>query len=64
MSISHRTSGSINLEEALERVVKRQRDPERLRKAIEGLERSREETRKKIGIVDVAVDLIRDARNQ
>ena len=64
MSLSHPIIGTTNLENALQWVAKGQRDPERMRKAIESLERSREETRKRTGILDVAVDLIRDARNQ
>jgi hypothetical protein len=64
MSISHPTTGATNLENALERVATGRRDPERMRKAVESLEQSREATRKKIGVVNVAVDLIRDARNQ
>ena len=66
MSLSNPKSDAMAnaLEKSLERAANRQRDPERMRKAIEEMDRSREETRKKIGIVDVAVDLIRDARNQ
>lgn len=40
------------------------RDPETLRKAREEMNRMREELRHRIGTVEVAVDLIRDARNQ
>jgi hypothetical protein len=64
MSISFPTTDADNLARSLERVATKKRDPERMRKAIEEMDRSREETRKKIGTVDVAVDLIRDARNQ
>ena len=39
-------------------------DPEKMEKAIEEMNRMREELRKRIGIVNVAVDLIRDARHQ
>ena len=57
MSVSHPTTGLTKLEKALERVVKGQRDPERMRKAIEQMHQSREETRKRTGVLDVAVDL-------
>ena len=40
------------------------RDPETMRKAREEMNRMREELRKRIGTVDVAVDLVREARNQ
>ena len=53
-----------NLEEFLERAAAGKRDPEVTRKAVEELSRSREKTRKKIGAVDIAVDLLRDARDQ
>ena len=49
---------------ALKQATKHERDPETMRKAIEDMNRSREETRSRIGTVNVAVDLIRDARNQ
>ena len=38
------------------------RDPVEMRRAREEMNRLRDELRQKIGIVDVAVDLIRDAR--
>ena len=40
----------------------RERDPELVRKACEEMDAAREELRKRIGIVDVAVELIRAAR--
>jgi hypothetical protein len=51
------------LEQALERATKGVRDPEAMRKSFEAMNRSREELRQRIGTVDIAVDLIRDARN-
>lgn len=39
------------------------RDPEAIRKACEEMDRMREELRKRIGTVSVAVDFVRDARN-
>lgn len=41
----------------------RERDPEVVRKACEEMDAAREEIRKRIGIVNVAVDLIREARD-
>ena len=52
------------IDEALARAAKGERDPEKMGKAIEEMNRMREELRKRIGIVNVAVDLIRDARDQ
>lgn len=63
MSTDTPTTGKHELEEFLERAAAGKRDPEMMRKALEELARSREETRTKIGIVNVAVELIRDARD-
>ncbi|HVC97063.1 MAG TPA: hypothetical protein VND64_25515 [Pirellulales bacterium] len=52
------------LEEAIDRLVKGIRDPEAVRKACERMDQMREELRERIGTVEVAVDLIRDARDQ
>ena len=38
------------------------RDPERMRKAAERMDRMREETRKRVGTVEVAVKFIRELR--
>ena len=48
---------------SLEHAGKGQRDPAALRRTIEEMNRSREESRQQIGTVTVAVDLIRDARS-
>lgn len=50
------------LQEAAERASKGVRDAESLRRASESLDRARESTRQRIGTVEVAVDLIREAR--
>ena len=52
------------LDESIARLLKGIRDPEAGRKARDDMDRMREETRKRIGTVDVAVDLVRDARDQ
>jgi hypothetical protein len=64
MSTNTPITGKHELDEAIARVMTGKRDPEVMRKAVEQLSRSREETRKKIGTVDVAVELVRDARDQ
>jgi len=51
------------LEEALRDAYERP-DLEAMKKACKQMDRMREETRKKTGDLDIAVDLIRDARNQ
>ena len=52
------------LQAAVERLVTGIRDPEAMDKACERMDRMREELREKIGTVEVAVDLIHDARDQ
>jgi hypothetical protein len=53
----------LDLEQVLGRAMTGIRDPEEMRKAREEMNRMREETRQRIGIVNIAVDLVRDARN-
>jgi hypothetical protein len=52
------------LQERLEKAARGERDPEEMRRASEQMDRMREETRKRIGTVQVAVDLIREARDE
>ena len=52
------------LDQAIARLMNGVRDPEAGRKAREEMDRMREETRKRIGTVEVAVDLVRDARDR
>ena len=63
MSTDTAITGKHDLEEALERIATGKRDPERIRRAVEELHRSRDETRRKVGIIEAAVELIRDARD-
>lgn len=63
MSIDSSTDLVRELEQALERASSGNRDAVEMRHAREEMNRLREELRREIGIVDVAVDLIRDARN-
>ena len=60
----HQTSPAVQeIELSLEKAMRGVRDPQEMEKAIEDLNRMREELRKRIGIVDIAVELVRDARN-
>lgn len=52
------------LQERMERVAKGIRDPEEMREGAKNMDRMREELRQRIGIVNIAVELIRDARSQ
>ena len=64
MSIDSTTDLVHELEQTLQRASTGIRDPAEMRQAREEMNRLPEELRQKIGVVDVAVDLIRDARNQ
>lgn len=48
----------------LEETLAREPNRETMRRACEEMDRMREETRKRVGIVDVAVEFVRDARDQ
>ncbi len=63
MSTDISTSALNELRETLTRLQAGVRDPQATQKAIERMDRMREELRMKIGTVDVAVELIRDARD-
>jgi hypothetical protein len=52
------------LEDALDNAANGIRDPETIKKACRDMDRMREETRKKVGTLDVAVDLIRQGRDE
>ena len=58
------TDAQAELHEAIAQLSSGKRDPEAMRKAAERMDKMREELRQKIGTVDIAVELIRDARNQ
>lgn len=64
MSTETRPTGKQELDVAMARLMKGVRDPEAGRKAREDMDRMREETRKRIGTVEVAVDLVRDTRER
>jgi hypothetical protein len=52
------------LRAATERAAKGVRDPEVMRRACERMDRMREELRRRAGDLDVAVELIREARDE
>jgi len=58
------TASGRELQETVDRVMKGIRDPEASRKALERLDRGREEIQRRLGTVEVAVDLIREVRDQ
>jgi hypothetical protein len=49
---------------AVDRVLKRVRDPDAMRQAAERMDRMREEMRRQVGNVDLAVSLVRETRNE
>ncbi|HEV3166979.1 MAG TPA: hypothetical protein VGZ22_23420 [Isosphaeraceae bacterium] len=52
------------LQERADRAAKGVRDPEIMRKAAERMDKMREDLRQKVGNVDLAVPLIREARDE
>jgi hypothetical protein len=52
------------LEEVVARIMRGERDPEAMRLAAERMDRTREEMRQRVGIVDIAVQLIREGRDE
>lgn len=57
------TSIMAELRDAADRAAKGIRDPEAMRRACERMDRGREEVYKRVGLLNVAVDLIREARD-
>ncbi|MEX2286943.1 MAG: hypothetical protein WD648_07635 [Planctomycetaceae bacterium] len=51
------------LQEAVDRLVRGERDPDAMRRACERMDQMREALRERVGTTDLAVELIRDARN-
>lgn len=51
------------LQDAADRAAQGSRDPADMRRALDEANRAREELRKTLGTVDLAVELIREARN-
>jgi len=57
-------TGMHELEDLIGKLMRGERDPEAARKSRERMDRMREETRKRVGTVEVAVDFIRDLRDR
>ena len=57
-------TGMHELEALIGKLMKGERDPEAAKKSRERMDRMREETRKRVGTVEIAVDFIRDLRNR
>ncbi|MDX1948740.1 MAG: hypothetical protein SFU86_25350 [Pirellulaceae bacterium] len=57
------TPAQRDLREVIARLAGNKRDKDTMRQACDRMDRMREELRARIGNVDMAVDLIRDARN-
>ena len=49
---------------AINRVLEGKRDPESMRLAAERMDKMREEMRKRTGVIDLAVPLIRETRDE
>jgi predicted nucleotide-binding protein (sugar kinase/HSP70/actin superfamily) len=60
---SHTTDATKELAEVIARLNTRSGDSEAMRKARQRMDQMREDLRQRIGTVEVAVDLVRDARN-
>lgn len=52
------------LQDLIVKMMKGERDPEAAKAARERMDRMREETHKRVGTVEVAVDFIRDLRDR
>jgi len=52
------------LQDAVNRLVQGVRDPQATKAACDRMDRMREEMRERVGEIEVAVDLIRDARDE
>lgn len=64
MSTDTPTTGKHELEEVIAQLMRGERDPEAAKKSRERMDRMREATRQRVGIVNVAVDFIRDLRDR
>lgn len=58
------TDAKRELEAVIAQLVTGNRDPHLMQRSRERMDQMREELRQRIGTVEVAVELIRDARNQ
>lgn len=58
------TEAGRKIQETVNRIAKGIRDPEASRKALERLAEGREEMRRRIGVQNIAVSLIREGRDE
>ena len=58
------TSIMAELHDAIERIQKGVRDPAAMRRACEAMDREREDLRRRVGNLNVAVDLVRETRDE
>jgi len=58
------TEAMVELQLAADRAASGVRDPEAMKRAVERMDRNREALRKKVGVLNVAVDLIRSVRDE
>jgi hypothetical protein len=58
------TSIMAELQDAIDRIERGVRDPDFMRQACIDMDREREELRRQVGELDIAVELIRDARDE
>lgn len=58
------TEDARQLEDLIARMMKGERDPEAAKKSRERMDHMREETRRRVGTVDVAVDFVRELRDR
>ena len=64
IDISATEEAKHQLDEAIAKLMRGERDPEAVRLACERMDRMREETRKRVRTVEVAVDYIRELRDR
>jgi hypothetical protein len=64
MSTATTTTAMSELQKVIDRIQSGVRDPQAARSSLATLQSEREELRKKIGTVEAAVDLVREARDQ
>lgn len=64
MSTATTTTAMSELQKVIDRIQSGVRDPQAARNSLATLQSEREELRKKIGTVEAAVDLVREARDQ
>jgi hypothetical protein len=64
MSTNTPTTSKHELEELIAKLMKGERDPVAAKKSGERMDRMREETRERVGTVEVAVEFVREHRDR